>query len=71
MNIDELRRKLRVTEQELAETKKRLVSSEKRCTELDKQKTELEGKALQAVNLLLPEGTTLSNNWDNYQEPGY
>ena len=71
MNIDELRRKLRLTEQELTETRKHLAASEKQCAELDKQKTGLEGKAAQAVNLLLPEGTTLSTNWDNYEEPGY
>jgi septal ring factor EnvC (AmiA/AmiB activator) len=71
MNLDDLRRKLRVTEQELADTRKRLDASEKRCAELDKAKTALEGKAHQAVALLLPEGTSLSTKWDNYEEPGY
>jgi len=71
MNIDELRRKLRLTEQELADTKKTLATSEQRCEKLTKRNSELEGNALKAVQTLLPEGTTLSDNWDNYKEPGY
>lgn len=71
MNLDETRRKLRTTETELAETKKQLAASEQRCAELTKRNSELENKAHKAVQLLLPKGTTLSNHWDNYEEPGY
>lgn len=71
MSLDETRRKLRTTERDLAKTKKALAASEQRCAELTKRNSELEGKAHKAVQLLLPEGTTLSTNWDNYKEPGY
>lgn len=71
MNIDELRRKLRLTEQELAGTKKTLETSEKHNERLQKENTALKGKIHRAVGLLLPEGTTLSDQWDNYKEPGY
>jgi len=71
MTLDETRRKLRLTEMELTDTKKKLAASEQRCAELTKRNSELEGNAHKAVQILLPEGTTLSDNWDNYQEPGY
>ena len=71
MNIDETRQKLRTTEMELADTRRKLAASEQRCDKLVKRNTELEAKAHKAVQLLLPEGSTLSTNWDNYKEPGY
>jgi len=71
MNIDETRRKLRTTEMELADTRRKLAASEQRCEELTKRNSELEAKTHKAVQLLLPEGATLSTNWDNYKEPGY
>ena len=71
MTLDETHRKLRTTEMALADTKKKLTASEQRCAELTKRNSELEGNALKAVQTLLPEGTTLSDNWDNYKEPGY
>lgn len=71
MNLDETRRKLRTTEMGLADTKRRLAASEQRCAELTKRNSELEGNAHKAVQLLLPEGTTLSDNWDNYDESGF
>ena len=71
MNIDETRKKLRVTEQALADMSKALKKIEEHNELLRKENTALKGKILQAVSHLLPEGTTLSDNWDNYQEPGY
>ena len=71
MKIDDLRRVLRLTEQELAGTRKALETSEEHNKRLREENTALKGKILKAVGHLLPEGTTLSDNWDNYQEPGY
>lgn len=71
MNIDELRRKLRLTEQDLAGARQSLVSCERHNKRLGEENTALKGKILQAVGHLLPEGTTLSDDWDNYKEPGY
>ena len=71
MNLDDTRRKLRETEMELGRTKNQLLASEERCKRLQTAKTALEVKAHKAVGLLLPEGTSLKTNWDNYKEPGY
>jgi len=71
MNLDETRRKLRTTEMELADAKKKLAASEQQCAKFINRISELEGKAYKAVQLLLPENTALTDNWDNYKEPGY
>jgi len=71
MNIDDTRRVLRLTEQELAGTRKALEESEQHNKRLREENEMLKGRMHKAVGLLLPEGTTLSTNWDNYEEPGY
>lgn len=71
MNIDDTRRVLRLTEQELAGTRKALEESKQHNKRLREENEMLKGRMHKAVGLLLPEGTTLSTNWDNYEEPGY
>ena len=54
MNIDELRRKLRLTEQELVKTKGALKGERTRNEELRKEVSDLEGKMHTVVETLFP-----------------
>lgn len=69
--IDKLRHDLRVAKQGLSDCTKALHASEQREGDLRKEVDSLKSRMHQALTILLPEGTTLSNNWDNFQEPGY
>lgn len=69
--LDQLRRDLHMARQGLADCTKALAASEERAGKLREENEMLKTRMHQAVGLLLPEGTTLSTNWDNYQEPGY
>lgn len=71
MNIDQMRRKLRDTEKLLLKAKAELKSSKTEARELRKENDGLKGRLHKALQTLMPEGATLSTNWDNYQEPGY
>lgn len=71
VDIDQLRRDLRMARQGLADCTKALAASEERAGKLRKENEMLKGRMHKAAGLLLPEGTTLSDNWDNYEEPGY
>jgi hypothetical protein len=70
-DIDQLRRDLRMARQGLADCTKALDASTKREGELREENNTLKARMQKAVGLLLPKGTTLSDNWDNYEEPGY
>jgi regulator of replication initiation timing len=71
MNIDQLRRQLRQTEKELLQTKAALDTADEDNKRLREENNSLKGRMHRAVTMLLPEGTTLSDNWDNFKEPGY
>lgn len=70
-NIDQIRRKLRDTEKRLLTAEAKLKSSKREITDLRKENDGLKKRMHRAAATLLPDGTTLSDNWDNYQEPGY
>ena len=70
-DLDQLRRDLQLTRQRLADCTKALATSEEHAGKLREENEKLKGRMHKAVGVLLPEGTTLSNNWDNYKEPGY
>ena len=69
--IDELRHQLRDTQNELQATRTKLNNAKNESVRLRKENDDLKERMRRAVAPLLPEGTTLSNNWDNYTEPGY
>lgn len=71
LSIDQLRRQLRDTEKELQATRTKLNNAKNESVKLRKENDGLKERMHKAVATLLPEGTTLSNNWDNYKEPGY
>ena len=70
-DLDQLRRNLQLAKQGLADCTKALHASQEREGKLREENEMLKGRMHKAVGLLLPEGTTLSTNWDNYEEPGY
>lgn len=69
--IDQLRHDLRLAKQGLADCTKALDASTRREGELRRENAALKERMHKAVVLLLPEGTRLSDGWDNYEEPGY
>jgi len=69
--IDELRHQLRDTQNELQATRTKLNNAKNESVRLRKENDDLKERMRRAVAPLLPEGTTLSSNWDNYKEPGY
>jgi len=71
LNIDQLRHQLRDTEKELRGMMTKLNNAKNESVKLRKENDDLKALMHKAVATLLPEGTTLSDNWDNYQEPGY
>jgi len=70
-DIDQLRRDLRMARQGLADCTKALAASQERVGKLREENAMLKDRMRKAVGLLVPEGTTLSDNWDDYEEPGY
>jgi hypothetical protein len=71
LNIDQLRRKLRDTEKELLGAKAALDMADEDNKKLREENRKLTARTHKAIRVLLPEGSTLSDNWDNYTEPGF
>ena len=71
LNIDQLRRKLRETEKELLGAKAALDMADEDNKKLREEIRHHTDRAHKVIRILLPEGSTLSDNWDNYKEPGY
>lgn len=69
--IDKLRRDLQMAKTGLADCTKALAASQEREHKLREENRDLKSKMRRAVEYLLPEDTTLSDSWDNYEEPGY
>lgn len=69
--IDQLRHDLRMARQGLADCTKALDASTKREGELRRENEDLKGRMRRALGHLMPEGARLSDNWDDYEEPGY
>jgi hypothetical protein len=69
--IDQLRRQLRETEKELLGAKAALDMADEANKKLREENRKLTARAHKVIRILLPEGSTLSDNWDNYQEPGF
>lgn len=69
--LDMLRRDLRAAKAGLANCSKALAAAQEREDKLRQENRALRARMQQALDLLRPEGTTLSNSWDDYQEPGY
>ena len=67
LTIDELRHQLRDTQNELRATKTALSTTDEDNKKLRRENDGLKHKMHKAVTTLLPEGTSLSDNWDDYK----